>query len=369
MLQDPPISTATFHPTPGLHRDAERAPGVLYSHQKRPRWGVGIRVGQQDGRIVFQFEDGKIRRISKSFLHLLREVDRPADEAARLHGELATRCGLTRARRQNRERLEEVGAQLITVEQQVQLFEELYPEGFADPKWCANVRGEGTRRQAKGHREPALREAAALLSEDAMRASLAAGLSGELVAKLLDLLDRTSLVTSKQLEPMRCMDSAQQAAFVQALNGWLHEPKGNDVAWLRLLQPLRGRGRSVSWPLVTALGALAQPDTHVYVRPSVFLEQARWLAPRLTRITREPEHDVYVRVQGMCVALMKELRERGHEPRDLFDAYDFIWYTLRPAGRKRIAELPPPPEVSRTSDVFAVAPTSADDDDASVEAA
>ena len=110
-------------------------------------------------------------------------------------------------------------------------------------------------------------------------------------------------------------------------------------AWI---DALRSTGCSVSWLLATALPALVKPQEHMCIRASAFSHQLAWLAPRV-QLSKEPGGRMYARVREVALSLRAALEARELAPRDLLDVHDFIWETLRPAARKRIAVMPPAP--------------------------
>jgi hypothetical protein len=264
----------------------------------------------------------------------MRAVDRPLDESKRLRQTLAAKAGLTLARRTRRA----AGSPLIQLDDQVRLFLADYHDGFADAAYVAEHR-QG-RRRAKRHRDPAIAEAARLLGRGEMTRLIAASNHPVVMARVQQLLEATSLVTKRQLAPLGALDAQAVRQAVNALNELL----GGNVdiaagmqAWIDALATSR---KGVSWALATAVVALVQPDRHLCVRDTVLRQQARWMAPQL-KVSKTARGDVYARLRKMALHLVDELKARDLEPRDLLDVYDFVWLTLRPAARKRIAALPP----------------------------
>ena len=177
-------------PLAEIHEDS------LFRHSKRPAWGLGLCVEEDDERWTIQFEDGKARTLGVKFLHLLDVVALPMAETERVINELLSAAGVTLARRAGAGG----GRALVSLQQQLQLFEHRYPGGFAGNPWINEWRS-GSRR-TKRHREAAITAAQEQLGEGVLSKLLAAEHYAEIVTRLKKLLAATSLVTKKQLAPL-----------------------------------------------------------------------------------------------------------------------------------------------------------------------
>lgn len=322
--------------------DAEQAP-QLYLHDKRPAWGLAIRIRERDGRRDYQFQDGTMRAIGLAHEHLLVAVDRPADETASALRDLAAMSGLTLARREQAS-----GAQagrLISFDEQVALFVEAYPDGFEDQRWRSKIRGSGQRRRSKGHRESAIAHAQELLSAEEIDRLQAQLRPDDVVTRALEVMAATSLVSAAQARPLSELPREHHRWFAEALRELLYGTGELALRFTRFAQVFRHGDTKLSWPVATVLLALVRPTEHVCVHPGTFIEQAAWMAPTL-RLSKQPRAKAYERVCKMVLAVRDELAQRGFLARDLMDVYDFIWCTLRPAARKQILALPPLPRES-----------------------
>jgi hypothetical protein len=317
----------------------------LYVHAKRPEWGLAIRVREREGRRDYQFQDGLMRPIATAYEHHVVAVDRPADTTAAALHELAALTGLTLARSE-RATVSDRG-RLITLDEQVSLFLETYPGGFEDGRWLHTIRGIGSGRRAKGHREPASAQAQQLLAADELDRLGQQLRPDEIVARALQVAESTSLVSNAQVRPVLQLDSRQQRWFAEALRDLLYGQGALELRMAKLLQVFRHSAAPLSWPAATAWLALVRPTEHVCVQLSTFSEQALWAAPTL-RLPKDPEPRAYRRVLKMALAVRDELEKRDLAARDLLDVHDFIWCTLRPAARKVILAQPPPPRESQT---------------------
>lgn len=314
---------------------------ALFEHDTRPQWGLAVKVDQRDRYDRFQFEDGELRKIAKGFQHLLTEVDKPANESMRLITSLTRQAGLTvgRAAQKKEDR------PLIEFDDQVRLFLDDFEEGFETKKWLKKKRGEGAKRRLKRHRDAAIAQAQELLSDDQLAQLLVERRYDTVMARVSLLLDACDLVTKKDRRTLALLDDRGRREAANALSDIVSDeiPVGDALA--RWIKALAGARKGVSWSLATAVGALLRPERHVYVKRTAMKEQARWMAPRL-QLKATPSGAQYERLVQMVDVVTKELGDRDLEPKDNFDVTDFIWSTLRPAARKRIAQLPEPPAES-----------------------
>jgi hypothetical protein len=254
---------------------------------------------------------------------------------------LQRKAGLSVARARAVRKAAATGAEIVTLDQQLALFRELYPEGFQSEDWEKDVRGIGKKRALKKHRQPVLEAARELLSEERLGSvtedeAACVALKNE----LHELLDSTNLVSKKDRELMAQIPPRD---LVHALRDLLFpEDTESDYmtrhdVFIRWMAKLAGR-RGLSWPVATFFAAVAQPTYHICIRPTSCKVQAVWMAPKL-KLKRQADAEQYQQLLAMTAAVEAKLREAGFQPRDLMDVYDFMWITLKPAARKRIAEM------------------------------
>ncbi len=86
------------------------------------------------------------------------------------------------------------------------------------------------------------------------------------------------------------------------------------------------------------MAGVAQPDEHIAVKPELFQRQALWMAPGL-RCSDRPMGLLYERMRTMALGVRERIEALELTPRDLLDVRDFMWLTLKPAARTRIAEM------------------------------
>lgn len=310
---------------------------ALFRHSARAKWGLGVEVGRDDRYAQYQFEDGQLRKIAYTFQHLLVEVDRPADEADEIRSELFRQAGLTKARKKRRN---ETDRPLIRFDQQVQLFAVDYPEGFQGKAWTKRMRGTGAKRTLKRHRDPIIAKGQELFAKSELATLLMNNQHRTVVERMIELLSKTTIGSKRDLDTLKNLKERDFERVASAFGDLLYGEGELEVRMDRWIMALTGAGKGVSWTLATAIPAIVLPHEHTVLRNSVVSEQARWMAPRVT-VRSTPSGRQYVRLQKMMRMVHDELQKRGFEVHDMIDVSDFVWETLRPAARKRIAELPP----------------------------
>jgi hypothetical protein len=333
MQGNTPVSAVAISSIP----NGPAALGGLFEHAARPQWGLATCVHNGERSTAYQFQDGKLRKIATSHRHLMAEATRAFDEHARLQSELAAMAGAQLARQD----LQDAGQELISLDQQLQLFLGDYADGFGDVAWIKQHR-TGGKRSAKRHRDPAIERAKELLGRKEMLPLLIAGRHDVVIDRVIELLSSTSLLAKKQLVPLRLLDPNAQRRAAAALSELLYGDVEMASAMQAWVDALRSSGSPVSWLLATAVPALLKPNDHICIRASAFAHQLAWMAPRV-QLSKSPGGRMYARLVEVALSLREELEARELAPRDLLDVHDFTWATLRPAARKRIAAMPPAP--------------------------
>ncbi|MCB9591151.1 MAG: hypothetical protein H6719_00340 [Sandaracinaceae bacterium] len=314
----------------------------LYSHLKRPRWGLAILAAESDDKREYQFQDGEARTIKEGFWDLMQQVDQPADRAQKIVRELK---GMVRASR-SREAASatvKVGPPPIAFEEQIGYLRKQYPEGLASESWIAKVRGstdEATRRSR--HRDPAIAHAQEALAKEALEALIAAGEFGEIKKRIHQVLTATDLTASSDTAPLRKLPEEAEEELASHLMDLLYGAGPYASRFDRFATGLAARtDERVRWPMASALSALVHPQEHVCIKPSVFREQARAVAPTF-RYTPTPSGAGYVRLLEVAKTVRAQLEGAGEPVRDLMDVFDFIHVTLRPKARQVIEAARPP---------------------------
>jgi hypothetical protein len=93
--------------------------------------------------------------------------------------------------------------------------------------------------------------------------------------------------------------------------------------WCEAVQSLpRKQTRVLTWPLTTVFGFIAQPRTHIFLKPNTTKEAARRLGLPFAYISR-PNWETY----SSYMALANEVRTAigDMRPRDMIDIQSFLW--------------------------------------------
>ncbi|NNF37019.1 MAG: hypothetical protein HKN71_00005 [Gemmatimonadetes bacterium] len=295
----------------------------LVRHVKRPQWGLAILAWERDEKRGYQFEDGRLRVFSSAYANLMEPAEpknRPEDAViADLQAALGTPG-------EDREPLQADA----TFEQQVALFESLYPEGFQGEAWAREMRApKSGGRALKRHRDPSIAVAQSVFDAGEVAAHLAEGRHSSWVDSVLDVLAETTLVSRSRVKALREMGEDERRTFAEAVADLVH---GEDrfaarfKTWVRVLR--EGLDGKASWRLATSLPALVDPESHICVRHSAFIRQAAVIAPT-SAYSRRPTARAYRNFRRVAEVVRTRLEAAGHEPRDLMDVLDFIWTTMR----------------------------------------
>jgi hypothetical protein len=287
--------------------------------------------GQKRG---YQFEDGTLRAFHEDYCHLMERISLPPEEAASRRATLVRFLGhdpeaeTKRKKPRQRRKIQPLN---FDFDDQIALFRELYPEGFAGDAWTKDKRGGG--KALKRHRQPVVERAAELLSAEALDAQIAAGAFAEVMKSVATVLAKTDLVTASQRRLLDHKDAAGRRRFATALRDLLHgDAEPFSMRFGRFVSEL---GQSAGWQLATVLPALVHPGEQVAVRPTSFKVQARVLTPQLA-YGKAPTPALYEGYRAMALRAHELLTEAGLAPRDLLDVHDFCWTTLRPQSLQQL---------------------------------
>lgn len=292
-------------------------------------------VWERENKRGYQFEDGEVRVFAEPYFGLLQPASQPdavlrhqLRERAVLNGVLepvtTTRNGISRAKQ---------SAPQPNLDDQLTVFEALFPEGFHGARWTDQRRGRVEGRRLKRHLDPAIDDAAVRLGAAPLQALIDEGRHAEVLQRFVDVVGSTDLATNKQLEGFRQLRA--DAELTQALHGFLHDTRRGDLAPMaRLRLELARLGfRKLPWTALTAARALLYPTDHMVVRPSVVRAQAKLLAPRF-RLGPVPSAAEYSRSLEFTMTVRAHLTKSGLIPRDLFDVTGFMRVTLAASAKR-----------------------------------
>jgi len=200
-------------------------------------------------------------------------------------------------------------------------FLKYFPNGFRDEtylswerdyKWESHERWEEALGQAEFRR--LLRAGA--FTEIANRAVRVEGRS------------RHSMLFSFEKMALRDAVKSEEGArpFAEGLYEFLHGagdlPRKFD-RWCETVAALpRKQTRVLTWPLVTVFGYIAQPDTHIFLKPNVTRIAARKYGFDFG-YKSAPSWDTYANYLEFAATVCRDLRDL--KPRDMIDLQSFMW--------------------------------------------
>lgn len=308
----------------------------VYRHRRCSQWGVAVIVWEHEGKRAYRFEDGEERVFATEYCDMFEPVAFTSMEQRAEGIKL-----LAQVQQDRSQAVKKAGGAPAprepSWEEQIQVFRRLFPGGFQGPRWQREHRGTGTERRLKRHRSVVLADAQEALSREACDRALADGSFQSLFQSAHDILERTDLVTAKQLEPLR--STMMSRALAVAFRDFLHEPDPQGVHFDAFLRSWSRQSQgSCTWPLMSALRALVHPDRDICIHPSRFNAQAKQASAR-HKPQKAPSGLGYNAFVAMANELRTSLQEHGLEPADLMDVYDFVLLTLRPSSTKLLTEL------------------------------
>lgn len=200
-------------------------------------------------------------------------------------------------------------------------FLRFFPGGFRDEtyvewergyKWETHERWEGA------------------LSRDEFRRLLRAGEFAEIAARAVRVEQRSRYSMIFSFEKMALRDAvkteAGARAFAEGLYEFLHGAGSVERRfgrWVEVVARLpRRQTRVLTWPLVTVFGFIAQPDTHVFLKPNVTRTAAREYGFEF-RYQSRPNWDTYANLLEFAEAIRRD--QRDLRPRDMIDTQSFMW--------------------------------------------
>lgn len=198
-------------------------------------------------------------------------------------------------------------------------FLRFFPEGFRDETYLDWERGYKIR---------AHEEWQSVLNRTEYQSKLAQGRFLEIGAEAVKIESRTNLLFS--FEKMAIRDALKSErgarAFAEGLYAFLHGPgklQAKFTRWCEVVAGLpRKQSRVLTWPLATVFGFIAQPDTHIFLKPTVTRLAAREYG--FDFLYRSgPSWEPYSSLLAFADEIGRDLRDL--RPRDFIDIQSFIW--------------------------------------------
>jgi hypothetical protein len=166
------------------------------------------------------------------------------------------------------------------------------------------------------------------LGRDAFRAMLEREEFAAIAQRAVSIESRTNLLFS--FEKMALRDAvkpeAGARAFSTGLYAFLHGRGGEQSRfeqWCEIVAELpRRQTRVLTWPLLTVWGFIAQPETHIFLKPNVTRLAAKEYEYDFQYKSR-PNWDTYESLRGFAEQVRRDTRDL--KPRDMIDLQSFIW--------------------------------------------
>jgi len=302
--------------------------GSIVRHPKRPAWGPGkILSLEGDTALVFFAEGGSHNELTKNPISL----------------ELKT-AGLESAGAVSHPRLDHLpplvgdslteGDTYITLEQGIDRFLRLFPEGF---------HGTSFDKEERGYKERAHHEAIRLLSRDALNDLILRQDYDQVATRALQVIQRVNLLFPQEQMAIRdgLKSAEDQRRFALALFELLHGSISYETRFPKFTEALSALPQKqapvLKWPVQTILPFLFDPTQHMFLKPQVTRQAARRCAFDLN-YDPHPNWTTYSQLLELCRILFRELARL--KPRDYIDLQSFIWcigddnYETLPKGDK-----------------------------------
>lgn len=194
-----------------------------------------------------------------------------------------------------------------------------FPGGFTDKKYIAWERGY------KWEAHEAWDET---LGQKEYRALLRRGEFAEIAARAVRLESRTNLIFSFEKMALRDAVKPPEGArlFAEGLYGFIYGAGNLErkfERWCETVAALpRKQTRVLTWPVVTVFGFIAQPETHIFLKPNVTRTAAREYGFDFHYQSR-PSWETYANLLEFAGTVRHDLSDL--KPRDMIDIQSFIW--------------------------------------------
>ncbi len=198
-------------------------------------------------------------------------------------------------------------------------FLRFFPGGFRDPTYLS------WERDYKWNAHQRWNE---VLNFTAYRDFLERRRFSQIASYALNIESRTNLLFS--FEKMAIRDAVRSSAGARAFSAGLFDflyGSGTDVArfekWRDVVSALpRKQTRVLTWPVLTVFGFIAQPQTHIFLKPMVTRIAAEKYGFGFEYQSR-PSWNTYASLLRFAETIRRDLRDL--RPRDMIDIQSFIW--------------------------------------------
>jgi hypothetical protein len=200
-------------------------------------------------------------------------------------------------------------------------FLRFFPGGFRDEKYVAWERGY------KWESHERWEEA---LGQAEFRRLLRAGEFAEVASRAVRVEQRSRYSMIFSFEKMALRDAVKSEAgaraFAEGLYDFLHGSGSLErkfERWCEVVAALpRKQTRVLTWPLVTVFGFIAQPETHIFLKPNVTRTAAREYGFDFQYKSR-PSWETYANFLEFAAVVRRD--QRDLRPVDMIDIQSFLW--------------------------------------------
>lgn len=296
--------------------------GAYVTHSLRPAWGVGKVFGQSQQHILVGFsnvpENERFKRMEwrPGLLERADVKDNPELDSWKV--ECDSTChpllAVVKARKTAK-------AALWTREQGMEKFLNKFNGGFPDA-WYRSSHRDARLAQTKLWNE--LLPAGQLRELSAEKPHIAA----QHILKVLDLREKPLLHVKNELPRLRAafMRTEMMTPFLLALADLLDADKVTPAhfdAYIAAFNALESPAKKtpMTWPIVTSLLFIAQPEKHMFVKPTPMRNAAAGLGFEL-RFKPSPNFTTYDRVLAFSNELLEFIKPRSGT--DMIDVQAFV---------------------------------------------
>ena len=200
-------------------------------------------------------------------------------------------------------------------------FLRFFPGGFRDEKYVDWERGYKWESHERWEES---------LGQAEFRSLLRAGEFAEVAARAVRVEQRSRHSMIFSFEKMALRDAVKSEggarAFAEGLYDLLHGAGGLERRfgrWVEAVAALpRRQTRVLTWPMVTVWGFLAQPRTHIFLKPTVTRAAAAKYGFDF-RYKSRPDWETYASLLEFAATVRRD--QRDLRPRDMIDIQSFLW--------------------------------------------
>jgi len=198
-------------------------------------------------------------------------------------------------------------------------FLKFFPRGFRDEKYI---------HWERGYKWTAHEQWKTALNRRAFRAALSEERFADICAAAVRIESRTNLLFSFEKMALRDAVKPPEGArkFAEELFEFLYgraKPETRFNRWCDALASLpRPKRRVLTHPVATVFGFLAEPETHIFLKPQVTREAARQYGFDF-HYNSTPSWETYAGFLEFAETVRRDLADLA--PRDMIDIQSFMW--------------------------------------------